>query len=89
MGPIARAVLWFDVNVIDLVVNAMGGGTVHVASAVRVTDENVVDGFYNATGALTGGSGSVLRRTFTGRVQQYAAFSFVGVIVIAVLFIVL
>jgi hypothetical protein len=67
----------------------MGGGTVHVASAVRVTDENVVDGFYNATGALTGGSGSVLRRTFTGRVQQYAAFSFVGVIVIAVLFIVL
>jgi NADH-quinone oxidoreductase subunit L len=89
MGPIARVVLWFDVNVIDLVVNAMGGGAVQVASAVRVTDENVVDGFYNATGALTEGSGSILRRTFTGRVQQYAAFSFVGVIVIAVLFIVL
>ena len=42
-----------------------------------------------ATGAATGASGSVLRRAFTGRVQQYAAFSFVGVIVIAVLFIIL
>ena len=53
------------------------------------TDETVVDGVYNATGAATGASGGVLRRTFTGRIQQYAAFSFIGVIVIAVLFIIL
>jgi NADH-quinone oxidoreductase subunit L len=89
LGPIARAILWVDMNVIDGVVNAIGGGSLAVATGVRAADENLVDGVYNATGAATGGSGSVLRRSFTGRIQQYAAFSFVGVIVIAVVFIIL
>ncbi|MGI9665872.1 MAG: NADH-quinone oxidoreductase subunit L [Acidimicrobiia bacterium] len=89
MGPIARAVLWFDMNVVDVVVNSVGGGSLKLAEGVRITDENVVDGVYNATGAATGASGSVLRRTFTGRIQQYVAFSLVGVIAIAVLFIIL
>ena len=89
MGPLARAVLWFDMNVVDAVVNGAGAGSLKLATAVRVADENVVDGVYNATGAATGASGGVLRRTFTGRIQQYVAFSFVGVIAIAVLFIIL
>ncbi len=89
MGPLARVVLWFDMRVVDGVANAVGAGSLALAQGVRATDENVVDGVYNATGAATGASGSVLRRAFTGRVQQYAAFSFVGVIVIAVLFIIL
>jgi len=88
-GAIAQAVLWFDMRVIDGVVNGIGLGAIKVADGVRSADEYVVDGVYNATGAATGASGGVLRRTFTGRIQQYAAFSFVGVIVIAVLFIVL
>jgi NADH-quinone oxidoreductase subunit L len=87
-GALARAVLWVDMNVIDGVVNAVGAGSMQLARVVRIADENVVDGVYNATGAATGASGTVLRRTFTGRVQQYVAFSFVGVIVIAVLFII-
>ncbi len=87
-GALARAVLWVDMNVIDGVVNAVGAGSMQLARGVRIADENVVDGVYNATGAATGASGTVLRRTFTGRVQQYVAFSFVGVIVIAVLFII-
>jgi NADH-quinone oxidoreductase subunit L len=87
-GALARAVLWVDMNVIDGVVNAVGAGSMQLARGVRSADENVVDGVYNATGAATGASGTVLRRTFTGRVQQYVAFSFVGVIVIAVLFII-
>ena len=87
-GALARAVLWVDMNVIDSVVNAVGAGSMQLARIVRIADENVVDGVYNATGAATGASGTVLRRTFTGRVQQYVAFSFVGVIVIAVLFII-
>ncbi|HSJ71224.1 MAG TPA: NADH-quinone oxidoreductase subunit L [Acidimicrobiia bacterium] len=87
-GALARAVLWVDMNVIDGVVNAVGAGSMQLARVVRVADESLVDGVYNATGAATGASGTVLRRTFTGRVQQYVAFSFVGVIVIAVLFII-
>ncbi|MGI9584390.1 MAG: NADH-quinone oxidoreductase subunit L [Acidimicrobiia bacterium] len=88
-GPLARAILWFDMNVVDGIVNAVGAGSLELARGVRNVDENVVDGAYNATGAATGASGSLLRRSFTGRVQQYIAFSFIGVIVIAVLFIIL
>lgn len=89
MGPLARVVLWIDMNVVDGIVNGVGASSLKLATAVRATDEVVVDGVYNAAGAATGASGGVLRRTFTGRIQQYAAFSFIGVIVIAVLFIIL
>ena len=88
MGPLAKLVLWIDMNIVDGIVNAVGAGSLATAKAVRITDENVVDGMYNATGAATGATGSVLRRTFTGHVQQYAAFSFIGVLVIVVLFII-
>ena len=89
MGPVAKAVLWWDMYVVDGFVNLVGLGSLELAKGVRVFDQNVVDGFYNELGAGTGGAGSGLRRMFTGRVQQYAAFSFVGVVVIAVLFIIL
>jgi NADH:ubiquinone oxidoreductase subunit 5 (subunit L)/multisubunit Na+/H+ antiporter MnhA subunit len=75
-------------HVIDAVVNAVGAGSVAFARVVRATDEEVVDTVYNATAAATGMSGSGLRKTVSGRVQQYAAFSFIGVLVIVVLFIV-
>ena len=89
MGPIARAVLWWDMYVIDGIVNLVGLGSLGFARAVAVFDQNVIDGFYNELGAGVEGSGSGLRLMFTGRVQQYAAFSFIGVVVIAVLFIIL
>jgi NADH-quinone oxidoreductase subunit L len=88
MGPMANVVLWFDMHVIDGVVNAVGAGSVAFARVVRATDEEVVDTVYNATAAATGMSGSGLRKAVSGRVQQYAAFSFIGVLVIVVLFIV-
>jgi NADH:ubiquinone oxidoreductase subunit 5 (subunit L)/multisubunit Na+/H+ antiporter MnhA subunit len=75
-------------RVVDGVVNAIGAVSLVFARAVKVTDENVVDGAFNATGAITGASGSVLRKTATGRVQQYAAFSFIGVLVIVGLFVI-
>ncbi|GMQ94005.1 MAG: NADH-quinone oxidoreductase subunit L [Acidimicrobiia bacterium] len=89
MGPIANVVLWWDRNVVDGIVNGVGLGSLGVAKAVRVFDQNVVDGFYNEIGAGVDELGSGMRKSFTGRVQQYAAFSFVGVVVIAVLFIIL
>jgi NADH-quinone oxidoreductase subunit L len=89
MGPVARVVLWWDMHVVDGVVNLVGAGSLGVAKAVKTVDENVVDGVYNEVGAGVGGLGSGLRKSFTGRVQQYAAFSFIGVVIIAVLFIIL
>ncbi|MFV1971202.1 MAG: NADH-quinone oxidoreductase subunit L [Acidimicrobiia bacterium] len=89
MGPLAKVVLWWDMHVVDGIVNGVGLGSLGFARVVRAFDQNVVDGMYNETGAGIGGAGSILRRSFTGRIQQYAAFSFIGVVVIAVLFIIL
>jgi NADH-quinone oxidoreductase subunit L len=89
MGPVAKAVLWWDMYVVDGIVNGVGLGSLGLAKAVKVVDQNVVDGVYNELGAGVDGLGNSLRRSFTGRIQQYAAFSFIGVVIFAVLFIIL
>lgn len=88
MGPLAKLILWFDMYIIDGIVNGAGAFARVFAKVVNVVDLHVVDGVFNGAGAGTGVAGSVLRKSFTGRVQQYATFSFVGVVVIAVLIIV-
>ena len=89
MGPIAAAVLWFDQHVVDGVVNGAGSVSMALARFTRNTDEYIVDGVYNGVAAGTEATGTALRRNFTGRVQQYVAFGFLGVVVIAVVFIIL
>jgi NADH-quinone oxidoreductase subunit L len=88
MGPVAAAVLWIDERVVDNVANGLGVAARLVARRVVDVDQYGVDGVYHAASAATGGVGGVLRLAFTGRVQQYAAFSFLGVVVIAALFLI-
>ena len=88
MGPLARGTLWVDNHIVDAVPNLTAGGTQQLAVAVRATDETVVDGVYNVSAAATGASGGFLRRFFTGRVQQYVALGFAGVVIITALFII-
>ncbi len=88
MGPLASAVLWVDMWVVDGIVNGAGVVARGLATAVRWFDNRGVDGIFNGAAAATGGSGSVLRLFFTGKVQQYAALSFAGVVLLAVLFII-
>jgi len=88
MGPLARAVLWVDMWIVDGIVNGAGALARAFARLVRGVDDAVVDGVYNASAAATGGTGSVLRLFFTGKVQQYAALSFAGVVLIAIVFII-
>jgi NADH-quinone oxidoreductase subunit L len=85
MGPLARGVLWFDLYVIDGVANGVAGLTSHLASDTVTFDDNAVDGVYNVSAAATGVTGSFMRRFFSGRIQQYAALAFAGVVVIAAL----
>ena len=49
-------------------------------------DQRAVDGVFNVLSAGIGATGGFLRKTFSGRVQQYAAISFAGVVILAVLF---
>jgi NADH-quinone oxidoreductase subunit L len=86
MGPVADGTLWVDEHIVDAVPNLAGGAAKHTADAVNAFDQRAVDGVFNVTSAATGATGGFLRKAFTGRVQQYAAISFAGVIIIAVLF---
>jgi len=85
MGPAAQAVLWFDMNVVDGIANGAGYVARVFARGVNVFDQRGVDGLYNSLAAATEGAGGVLRLAFTGRVQQYVAFSFLGAVIIVAL----
>jgi NADH-quinone oxidoreductase subunit L len=83
-GPIARGVYWFDQNVIDGVVNGVAWVARRTAGFIYNTvDQQVVDGAVNASGAAAEGSGSVLRKLQSGKVQQYGALLFGGAVIIA------
>jgi NADH-quinone oxidoreductase subunit L len=83
-GPIARAANWINQNVIDGVVNGAGIGSQKVAGFLygRV-DQKMVDGVVNGSGAGAEGSGQILRRIQTGKVQQYGALLFGGAVLLA------
>jgi len=83
-GPVARAANWINQNVIDGAVN----GTAYLARrAAHVmyddVDQKVVDGIVNGSGAGAEGSGQLLRKLQSGKVQQYGALLFGGAVLLA------
>lgn len=80
----ARAVDWFDRNVIDRAVNAFGTGGLKAATAADWFDRKVIDGVVNSISLETVRSSLTLRRRQTGRVQSY-----VFVIVLGIVFVIL
>ncbi len=89
-GPIARATYWFDQKVLDRVVTGVASASVVAGRWIyRYIDQGGVDRLVNASGAGAEGSGQLLRRIQTGRVQQYAALLFAGAAVLAGIFIVI
>ncbi len=89
-GPIARATYWFNQKVLDGIVNGVGKGSVRVSEGLyKYIDQGAVDRTVNATGHGAEGSGQLLRRIQTGRVQQYAALLFAGAAILAGIFVVI
>jgi NADH-quinone oxidoreductase subunit L len=83
-GPVARAMNWINQNVIDGVVNGAGIASQKVAGFMyRQVDQQVVDGVVNGSGAGAEGTGQILRRLQTGKVQQYGALLFGGAVILA------
>ena len=83
-GPIARAANWINQKVIDGVVNGVGVGSQIVARwTYRHVDQQGVDGIVNGSGAGAEGSGQLLRKLQSGKVQQYGALLFGGAVVLA------
>ncbi len=86
-GPIARAMYWVNMRVIDGVVNGVGRGTAVLGRVMyRYVDQNTVDGAVNGLARETDQAGGLLRPLQSGRVQRYALFLFgsVGVIALAI-----
>ena len=82
-GPVARAAYWVNQRIIDGVVNGVGIGARAVGRfTYDVVDQKVVDGVVNGTGIGAEEGGSALSVLQTGRVQQYAAFLFGGVVLL-------
>jgi NADH-quinone oxidoreductase subunit L len=83
-GPLARAAYWFNQNVLDGIIDGASAVTKKVSGVVyHGVDQMVVDGVVNGTGLVSEESGQFLRRMQTGKVQQYAAILFAGVVVLA------
>ncbi len=76
----ARALWWFDANIIDGAVNGAGWITVKFADAKYWFDKHIVDGMVNGAGHISMGIGFVLRMAQTGSIQFYILIFIAGVI---------
>jgi NADH-quinone oxidoreductase subunit L len=81
---------WFNQHILDGVVN----GVATVARAIarfsyRYIDQGAIDGTVNASGNAAEGSGQLLRGIQTGKISNYAALLFGGVVLIAGIFVII
>jgi len=90
-GPIARAMYWINMKVIDAIVVGAGVGARSIGGhTYKYIDQAVVDTIVNGSGMGAEESGQFLRRSQTGKVQQYAsllfggAVAFAGVLILAI-----
>ena len=86
-GPIARAMYWVNMHVIDGVVNGVGRGAAGFGRLVyRFVDQGAVDGTVNGLARETDKAGGLLRGLQSGQVQRYALmlFASVGLIALAI-----
>ncbi len=80
---LSRAARWFDINVIDRIVNTVGRfGRWLAGFTRRILDEWLIDGAVNGTGLVANATGSVLRLVQTGQIQQYLLVVLLSVLVL-------
>ena len=89
-GPIARGANWVNQNIIDGVVN-LAGTSARVAGrwVYDKVDQGVVDTIVKGSGATAGGTGQLLRKGQTGKVQTYGAYLFGAATVLAAVFVII
>lgn len=81
----SRFAAWFDLKVIDGVVNGVARWTARFSFVDGWFDLKVVDGLVNLVGRVVSGFGSQLRGIQTGRVQSYILMALAAVIVLFVI----
>ena len=68
---VARIFTWFDINIVDGIVNGVGTLVRKFAFLNDSFDKHVVDGAVNFTAFTVNTTGAVLRKLQTGKVQSY------------------
>ena len=87
-GPVAKAAYWVNQNVIDGIVNLVGRTAQQSGEWVYTRiDQGIVDNVVKGSGLAAEGSGEVLRKGQTGKVQAYGAYLFLGATVLAAIFV--
>ena len=79
---LSRGLAWFDLHVVDGLVNLAAQLGVFVSFLVGKFDNYVVDGAVNGLASATTGSGSILRRLQTGKLYHYVFVLAGGAVVI-------
>ncbi len=83
---VGRTVLnWFDIHIVDGLVNLLATVTRGISFIDRLFDEWVVDGLVNAVAGVIGWAGAGLRRIQTGRLQTYVVLVMAGILVLMVI----
>ena len=79
---LSRGLAWFDLHVVDGLVNLSAQLGVFVSYLIGQFDNYVVDGAVNGLASATTGSGSLLRRMQTGKLYHYVFVLAGGAVVI-------
>jgi NADH-quinone oxidoreductase subunit L len=89
-GPVARGANWVNQNIIDGIVNLVGTTARQTGAWVyEKIDQNIIDTVVKGSGATAEGSGQVLRKSQTGRVQTYGAYLFGAATILAAVFVII
>jgi NADH-quinone oxidoreductase subunit L len=83
---LARLAAWFDLKVIDGIVDGSAAVTKVVSNFIGKFDNVVIDGLVNLTAYFSGFIGLVFRRFQTGKVQTYIIMVIFSLVILLFLF---
>ncbi|WP_290663154.1 NADH-quinone oxidoreductase subunit L [Ignavibacterium sp.] len=83
---LSRALGWFDLKIIDGIVNGAAAATKSLSFFIGNFDRIVIDGFVNLTAYLSGFFGLLFRRIQTGKVQTYIVLVIFSIVILLFIF---
>ncbi|HEY1015063.1 MAG TPA: NADH-quinone oxidoreductase subunit L [Herpetosiphonaceae bacterium] len=83
---LGKVLSWIDRNIVDRIVNWTGLGTLFVGRMNFIVDDFTLNTGTDALGEGTVVVGDGLRQSITGKIQDYGAYIFGGVVVVALIY---
>jgi NADH-quinone oxidoreductase subunit L len=83
---LAFAWSWIDRNILDRIINGVGKLTLFISRVNFIVDDTVLNDGPDSVGSGTITTGKGVRQVQTGQAQDYVAFIFVGVVIIALIY---